>query len=814
MKSLTYILAALSIAGAGASLIAASNSELPQALVSRTESGATQVSTPKGVVEITPVNEDIFRITVIPGNKDVNFFPSQSAILTPAASGVIEAIGPDNVTVMSNNMKAVVDRATGNVSFYDKEGNLLISEAGGVDNSGDVKSVTLSGENVGNIFGAGERGHKLKLNGDSLTMYNRQNYGYTKGDPRISQMGISVPYFVSDKGFGILFDDYNKADLLLGNDTIKYSSETPRALSYYFINSPEKNLAGATTNYSALTGNQPLPPLWTLGYITSKYGYKTQAEAEGVIDTLKTRGYPVDGIVLDLYWYGVETDMGRLEWNKEQWPDHKKMISDLKEKGVNMVLISQPYLNKKGAIDNYNILGEKGMLVKDKDGNVHDVTTWVGDAGMFDVSNPQTRDWYWNRYKELTADGIAGWWGDLGEPEVHPLTIMHDNGQTASQYHNVYGNEWSRIIFEGLQKDYPDMRTMLMMCGGTAGLQRYAVFPWTTDVSRSWGGFGPQVNLMLSSGLSGLGYMSSDIGGFAVDNDNPTDPELYVRWLQMGTFTPMLRTHAQLKPEPYHYPAQEKISKDYIKMRYQWLPYNYTLAWENASKGWPLARPLNFHGDNEGDKYANCEDEYMWGDEVLVAPVLTKGARSREVLFPKGEWISWWNTNNKYSGGKTYKIAAPLNEIPLFVKAGSFIPLYMREVENVEDYNPQFLTVRYFPAAQKTSYTLFDDDRKSPTSLADKEYVLINFEGEKKGKQIEISMSAEGGYKDMPEIRNMELEIVGIPAPAKVSWDANVMEKAASRKMIRQYGYTYDAKTRTATLVFPYNYGKTVLTIE
>ena len=479
-----------------------------------------------------------------------------------------------------------------------------------------------------------------------------------------------------------------------------------------------------------------------------------------------------------------------------------------------MVLITQPYLNKKGAIDNYNLLGEQGMLAKDKDGNVHDVTTWVGDAGMIDVANPKTRDWYWSRYKALTADGVSGWWGDLGEPEVHPLTIYHDNGETASQYHNVYGNEWSRIIYEGLRKDYPEMRPMLMMRGGTAGLQRYGVFPWTTDVSRSWGGFGPQVNLMLSAGMSGLGYMSSDIGGFAVDPKNPVDPELYVRWLQMGTFTPMLRTHATVKPEPYHYPAQENIIKDYIKMRYQWLPYNYTLAYENAVKGLPLARPLNFRGDNPGINYAECDDEYLWGDEVLVAPVMFKGATSREVLFPKGEWISWWNPALKYKGGTSYKVSAPLAQLPLFVKAGSFIPQYPREIQNVEEYNPQFLTVRYYPSAEKSSYTLFEDDRKSPTSLEEKEYILINFEGQSKGKHTDLTITSAGGSKGMPESRMMEMEVIGIAAPGKVTWNGTVLERAQSRRMIRQYGYLYDAKTRTATLVFPYDYGKAEFTLD
>lgn len=765
------------------------------ATVSR-KGAAIRVNTEqKGIVEITPLPEDIFRVTVLP--KDgTPYATSQSAIL-PADESVAEIVTPDEVIIAGDTVSVHINRLSGNVTFYDLAGNLILSEAAGVDNSGAMKSVSFNGSGLGRLYGGGERGHSLTINGDSLVMYNRQNYGYTGTDPRVKQMGITVPYFVSDEGFGVLFDDYNNAGLQLGSDQITYRSETPLPLSYYFIPSKSKDLAGVATNYTLLTGRQPLPPFWAMGYVTSKYGYHNRQESLGAIDSLKTRGYPVDGMVLDLYWYGVETDMGRLEWDPKQWPDHKDMLKELKEKGVNTVLISQPYVNKIGAIDNYNMFSERGMLAKDSLGRTHDVHTWVGDAGLLDLSNPDTREWYWNRYKNLTEDGIAGWWGDLGDLEVHPLTIRHDNGQKASEYHNVYGNEWSRIIYEGLRKDFPQMRPLLLMRGGTAGLQRYGVFPWTTDVSRSWGGMEPQVKLMLSSGLSGLGYMGSDIGGFAVDPAHPTDPELYVRWLQMGVFNPMLRTHAQLKPEPYHYPAQEPILKEWIKMRYQWLPYNYTLAYENAAHGLPLARPLNFRGDNPEDIYATIEDEYLWGDEVLVAPVFKAGARSRNVIFPKGEWISWWNPAQKYAGGtgKKVSVSAPLDKMPLFVRRGAFIPQYMQPIENVTEYDPAKLTVKYFPSERESSYTLFDDDRLSPTSLEDDQYALVTFQGKQTGKQTRIDITSKGSYAGMPQSRRITLEIVGTAAPKSVQLNGMTLLKGNS-------GWEYDAKTRTATITF------------
>lgn len=785
-----------------------------------TNDGETvRVVTPAGTVVVSPITPDIFQVSRIPNGDDISFRDSYAKVLKYDFDSVSVAAAPDWVTLTSPSTTVRINRQTGLVDFLDKDGKLIIAEADGVVNS-PVKSntasfVTPAGEN---FYGAGERGHSLRLNGDTLTMYNRQNYGYVDGEKRISQMGISVPYFVSDAGYGILFDDHDRSQLILGKDTISYNSPSPDYLSYCFINGHTGSLAGATTRFTELTGRQSLPPFWSLGYITSKYGYGNRAETEGVVDTLKSRGYPLDGLILDLYWYGVETDMGRLQWDEKKWPDHAGMLRGLKEKGVNVIPISQPYINKKGAIDNYNYLSSRGMLAKDAKGKTHDVTTWVGDAGMFDVSNPDTRKWLWNRLRGLTAEGLAGWWGDLGEPEVHPETIRHANGMTAEQYHNIYGNEWSRLIYEGLRNDFPEMRPILMMRGGSTGLQRYSVFPWTTDVSRSWGGFAPQVKFMLSSGLSGLGYMGSDVGGFAVDPANPTDSELYARWIQAGAFSPMLRTHAQQKPEPYNYPDVEDIARKYILMRYEWLPYNYTLAYENASKGYPLARPLNFDMKDSPSKFANVEDEYLWGSEILVAPVFKKGARSRKVLFPAGNiWYDWWNPALKYSGGKTATVNAPLPKLPLFVKAGSFVPQYMEKIGNVTEYNPQFLTVKYFPAKEWTSYTLFDDDRKSPTSLDDGDYLLTKFSGSRQGKEIYLKISTEGRrFEGCPEFRMLTMEIMDVAAtPKSVELSNHIpMPRENSVKAIRQSGWNYDASRHVLTLRFPYEYNSVEITVR
>lgn len=557
------------------------------------------VTTPAGnTITVKAISPTVVKITNTPAGKTDSHVSRASVLDNAGFDGGLTIKEDGNDVLMLDRTMRVTVTPSGNVTIARADGSTIVTDRG-IRTPDGVNGVEIDITGNGSLYGAGERGHRLNLRGDTLTMYNRQNYGYTGSDPRINQMNITMPLFLSTDGYAIVFDDYAAAKMILGS-TVKYMTESPEPVSYYVAVSENGSLASLTESLSELTGRQELPPFWSMGYITSKYGYRTQNETEGAIDTLKTEGYPVDGIVLDLYWYGKEQDMGRLAWDPEQWPDPVDMLSYLKGLGVNLVAISQPYILRNGrGVENYDELASKGYMVTDSTGNApREVKIWVGEGGMFDVSNPGTRRWLADRYGQLTDMGITGWWGDLGEPEVHPEGALHANGLTTRLYHNQYGNDWSEIIYDLFKEKYPDTRLMTMMRGGTTGLQRYDVFPWSTDVSRSWGGLEPQITIMTQSGLSGLGYMGHDVGGFAVDPAHPYDPELYVRWLQLGLFSPILRTHAQQFAEPYHYPDQKDIILPLIKERYRWLPYNYTMAWENASKGYPLSAPSSLHRPN------------------------------------------------------------------------------------------------------------------------------------------------------------------------------------------------------------------------
>lgn len=771
---MTYRILAAALA-LGAATVAQGRLATPESISTTTPDGRS--------VTVTAINENILKVTnMAPGEQPL---PSRATVLTQSGYRP-EIMSPGQFTTTlttSAGVTAIVDDRTGALTITAGPGKVITDS--GLRPSADGRTRMLIGTTAsGSFYGAGERGHKLDLRGDTLVMYNRQNYGYTGSDPRISQMNITMPLFLASDGFAVVFDDYSRAEMILGNP-VQYITENPRPVTYYFVNGAS-TLADVTEQLSALTGRQDLPPFWSLGYITSKYGYRDQRETVGVVDTLKRAGYPLDGIVLDLYWYGKEQDMGRLAWDPDQWPDPAGMLSDLKKKGVNLIPISQPYVLRNGrGLDNYNELTSRGLLLKDTTGAQQEVTIWVGEGGMFDVSNPETRSWLADRYKQLTDMGVAGWWGDLGEPEVHPLSGLHDNGLPTHLYHNQYGNDWSEIIYDLFKKEYPDRRLMTLMRGGTTGLQRYSVFPWSTDVSRSWGGLEPQVRIMLNSGLSGLGYMGHDVGGFAVDPDNAYLPELYVRWLQLGLFSPVLRTHAQQFAEPYKYPQYASIIEPLIKERYRWLPYNYTLAYENASKGWPLVRPLNF--TEPGAAYDHISDEFLWGSEVLVAPVMKEGATSRPVVFPAGQWVDMSAPAKVYAGHSTVEYPAPLEVLPLFARAGAFIPQADYKMENTGDYNPARLTVQYYPVSGVDSeFTMFDDDRTSTNSLASGQYRLIKFAGKNGGERI--SVTSEGSYPGAPREIDLVLVINRAAAPATLLVNGRKMKPR------------YDASAHTLTL--------------
>ena len=305
------------------------------------------------------------------------------------------------------------------------------------------------------------------------------------------------------------------------------------------------------------------------------------------------------------------------------------------------------------------------------------------------------------------------------------------------------------------------MRPFLMPRSGNAGMQRYSAFPWSGDVSRSWSGLQAQIPVLLNMGLSGVGYMGNDLGGFSASDMNE---QLYIRWMEFGAFVPVMRAHSTNSPEPYNYSRQD-ILKKYINMRYQMLPYNYSLAYQYTATGTPLARPVNFYSPRE-ISLTDVQDEYLWGRDLLVAPVMQEDATSRSIVFPEGRWVDFNNPSAVYEGMSRVDYPAPLEVLPLFVREGAILPTWEKDsYENTGEYDGSELYVSYFVPQESlaSEFMQFDDDKKSTTSLADGKYVKLNYAADCSEAEISFTVTPEGAGYDGMKDRTMIVEFVNFP---------------------------------------------------
>jgi len=602
------------------------------------------------------------------------------------------------------------------------------------------------------LGGTGSRAIPINRNGYRLQNYDQAHYGYGNGEENLN---ISIPLVTSSKGYALFFDNPAAGFFDLGNtttDVLDFSSESGQMV-YYFIRGDSYD--SQLKNYTILTGHQPLPPLWSLGYFQSRFGYENEAHARTMVHDMQAGGFPMDVIVLDLYWFGDPSTMGNLEWDYGRWPDPVNMISDFKADGVKTILITEPYFTLNSV--HYNFISQNHWFGNTPEGKTYVLDNfWAGPASLMDFTKPETLNWMWSYYKARKEEGVAGWWSDLGEPEMHPDDMVQKLG-TARQVHNLMSLFWAQSLYNHYKTDYPNERVFNLIRSGYAGMQRYATFPWSGDVQKTWGGLQAQIPIVLGMGMSGVGYMGSDTGGFVGD----LNEELYTRWMQYAVFSPLMRAHGvNVITEPVYFPEPYRsIVKNFITLRYQMLPYNYSLAWKNTTTGRPLALPMDYF-QPENPFLNNINDQYFWGENLLVAPIMEEGQTSRTVILPQGKWINF--TNNKtYSGERIINVNASLEEIPVFVKAGSFIPLAIPK-SSTDYFTSDTLMVWYYPDMSRpnSSFTVYLDDGHSADAWQQGEYALIHLAGQVYNDQLLMDIDQEGnGFPGEPYDREMLFEI-------------------------------------------------------
>ncbi|WP_025665500.1 glycoside hydrolase family 31 protein [Aquimarina megaterium] len=712
---------------------------------------------------IKPYSDKIIETSFIPTGET---FDSQShAVILDPITTKVQIRDDDNVlTIDTRGIDVHITKEPFHIS-YTYKGKKLISEKKGYIKTDSTEILDFNLDKSEVIYGAGSRVVGMNRRGKKLQLYNRAHYGYENYS---ELMNFTMPLVLSSKIYAVHFDNAPIGFLDIDSkkdNTLQYETISGRKTYQVVAGDDWEDLIDQYTN---LTGKQPLPPRWAFGNFASRFGYHSEKETKETVARFKADSIPLDAVILDIYWFGKEIKghMGNFEFLKDSFPNPKQMINDFKDQGIKTILITEPFVlttSKK-----WEEAVKRGVLGKDMQGNPFKYDFYFGNTGIIDIYNPRGKEWFWDIYAKYTREyEVAGWWGDLGEPEVHPSDLQHATG-SADEVHNIYGHDWARLVQEGYQKDFPEQRPFILMRAGYSGSQRFGMIPWSGDVSRSWGGLQSQTEIALQMGMQGLGYMHSDLGGFA--GGETFDPELYTRWLQYGVFQPIFRPHAQehIAPEPvFHDTKTKTLAKKSIELRYSLLPYNYTIAFDNNQTGIPLMRPLFF--ENTDDKeLSEISFTYMWGDDFLVSPVIQPGIASMDIPFPKGtNWFDFF-TGQKFEGGTFKTVEIVEDHIPVFVKAGAFIPM-VQPVQTTKMYSTKNIMLHYYhdTTIKNSSGKLYDDDGKTPNAFEKGKYEILRFDSTLSDKELSIALTSEKGANYTSIDRKVTLIIHNIHASPK-----------------------------------------------
>ena len=546
----------------------------------------------------------------------------------------------------------------------------------------------------------------------------RHNYDAPAGET------VCVPFLVTNKGYGIVWDNPSATTVSpgLGGST-HWQSNVGERVSFFVI-------AGATTDeiyagYRRLTGETPLPPKAAFGLIQSKARYESRQELMDIAEGYRSRNYPLDVMVLDWFYW---TRMGQLDIDRNAFPDPAGMNARLHQMGLHSMVSVWPRFERESRYR--DMLEAKGWLLRDKNGATVDGLAVRSDraGALLDSTNPEARAWFWGKIRDnIASNGFDWFWLDETEPDLVPDGSFYSIG-SGDRFHNLFPLVHTQSVAEGSAKDRPDFRNLILARAAYLGAQRNGALFWSSDVQPSWEALRRQVPTGLDFTASGMAYWGSDTGGWqwpgghtperpplidpagatAMGGDYPDYPELFVRWFEYNSFTPTLRIHGQRPATAiWQYgKAAEPILASWLRLRYSLIPYLYALGRHTWESGAPFMRALFMDFPNDA-KVATIGDQYMLGPAFLVAPVTEQGTTARDVYLPAGaDWYDWW-TDRKYRGGQTIHADAPIDRMPLFVRAGSIVPIGV-QVPSTATKQP-LESIRVYPG-RDASFTLYDDD--------------------------------------------------------------------------------------------------------
>ena len=678
---------------------------------------------------ITPYSSSIIQVTV---GKDTatSYVTTDMTIIKPQTDFKISvAESTDEITIKTEKIAISISKSPFQVKYLDRNGKLLTTMKGLSVTDGKQKAHFTS-DSLEAFYGLGQKSISINRRGYRFDTRNQHIGGYSK---EYSTMQVNIPYVQSSNNYGVFFDNtYTGTFDLAAANPNEWSYEMDGGDMSFFVVQGDDAQALQTAYYE-LTGFPTIPPKWTLGLMQSKCGYVDAKEVADVVDTFDSLELPLDAIILDAYWFGGYGDdypqlMGNFTWYPDHFPNPEAYMADLKSKGIKTITINEPQINVNS--DNHAMLAENDWLMRVDNKPFVQSSFWAGSASLLDLSNPAAQDWLWSKQKANVDLGLDAFWVDLTEPDVSD-TLGQFYGGAENKIHNIYSFLFAQTLYQGFKSDFPSKRLFNITRAGTAGMQRFGAVHWSGDAAKDFAALKYQIPMLIGASMSGMPHYSSDIGGFTNAWDRLTVPwneytggpavtstELYTRWFQFGVFSPSLRPHSGegQSCEPFAFDQETlEITSKFLHLRYQMIPYLYTYASKTARSGEQLIKPLFMvFNDTAIDQNAH---EYMFG-ELLVAPVFKDQQRERSLYLPKLEagqyWFNFWN-DKTYESGKNITVDAPLDEIPVFVKSGTILPLGKTK-KYVDESVDDSLTIHLYPGAS-TEFTLYEDDGISTAYL-------------------------------------------------------------------------------------------------
>lgn len=622
----------------------------------------------------------------------------------------------ESILIETDSLKVKINKNDLSVSFLDKNENIINEDYnGGVKFSEtDVRCYKKLRED--HFYGFGEKAGYLDKKGERLEMWNTDEFMTHNQTTKL--LYESYPFFIGMNDYhtyGIFLDNSFRSFFDMGQESQEYYyfGAYGGQMNYYFIYG--EDIKEVVEDYTYLTGRINLPPLWALGNQQSRYSYTPQERVLEIAKTFREKDIPCDVIYLDIdYMEGYRV----FTWNKDTFKNYKEMLKQLKEMGFKVVTIVDPGVKRDYDYHVYREGIEEDYFVKDKYGITYVGKVWPGEACFPDFLQEEVRYWWGEKHREFIKDGIDGIWNDMNEPAVFETptkTMPEDNihildGEKVlhKEAHNVYANYMAMATRDGLLRIRPNERPFVLTRAAFSGIQRYAAM-WTGDNRSLYEHLLMMMPMLINIGLSGQPFAGADVGGFEGD----CHEELFIRWIEAATFTPFLRVHSAISTkdqEPWSFGKRcEDISRKYIKMRYEILPYLYDLFYIASQKGYPIMRPLVFEYQEDENTH-KIYDEFLLGDNLLVAPIYLPSKEKREVYLPKGIWYDYW-TGKEFKGESYYLVDAPIDIIPLFVKEGGI--LLKREPQSfVEEKEIKEIIVEIY-RGEEGHYLHYEDDGKS-----------------------------------------------------------------------------------------------------